>query len=253
MMAGPPKTDDASDPVLEQNVAAFNTDASIEEYSREVGLWPIESALVGQYFPPAPAAVLDIGCGAGRTSMGLDALGYRVAAIDLADSLLAVARFRYPHIDFRRMDARGLEWADATFDAALFSYNGIDNIYPESSRIDCFRESLRVLKPGGVLVFSTHNLIGAVFSGGFWYVRGYWNACRLLWNQRRHAIARRWYIRYEDDHVQFSAPPGRTVRQLREAGFEILDMCGSGGERHPRRVLLHVQHVNFVVRRPFTA
>lgn len=255
MMAGSQARRHLQDPVLERNLANFNTDWSAHEYSRDVGLWPIESALVDRHFPAAPAAdVLDIGCGAGRTSVGLHARGYRVVAIDLSTSLLSIARSRYPYIDFRQMDARQLEFADGAFDAAMFSYNGIDNVYPESSRTDCFREILRVLKPGGVFVFSTHNLIGAVFSGGPWYLRGYWKMARLFWRQRTNAIAREWYIHYDDggggSQIQFSAPPRRTVHQLHDAGFELLDMCGSDGERHPRRVLLHAQHVNFVARRP---
>jgi len=253
-MAGSQARPHRPDAVLERNLATFNTAWSAHDYSRDVGLWPIEGTLVARHFPAAPADVLDIGCGAGRTSVGLHARGYRVVAIDLSDSLLSIARSRYAGIDFQKMDARELQFEGGAFDAAIFSYNGIDSLYPESTRTDCFREILRVLKPGGVFVFSTHNLIGALFSGGWWYPRGYWKAAQLLWSQRTNAIAREWYIHYDDggggSHIQFSGPPGRTVRQLHDAGFELLDTCGSAGERRPKRILLHEQHVNFVARRP---
>ena len=58
----------AGDPIVERNLANYDTQWSAREYSRHVGLWPIEAALVDRYFPNRPADVLDLGCGAGRTS-----------------------------------------------------------------------------------------------------------------------------------------------------------------------------------------
>ena len=241
-----------ADAVVAGNLANYDSEWSAREYSQHVGLWPIEATLVDAYFPPAPARILDIGCGAGRTSAALHERGYGVVAIDLAESLLSIGRARHPGIDFCLMDARRLEYPDAAFDAALFSYNGIDNLYPEMSRLMCLREAARVLKPGGVLIFSTHNFIGHFFSGGFWYPRGYLNAARLIGQQLTNPLALEWYTRYADgggrQHL-FSAPPGRTARQVQAAGFDVIDTCGSGGERRARRLLLRTPHVNFVVRR----
>ncbi|PYR47607.1 MAG: hypothetical protein DMF89_18495 [Acidobacteria bacterium] len=64
-----------SKPIVEHNLANYESEWSAREYSREVGLWPIEAALVDNYFPPAPADILDVGCGAGRTSVALHARG----------------------------------------------------------------------------------------------------------------------------------------------------------------------------------
>jgi SAM-dependent methyltransferase len=240
-------------PIVEHNLANYDSEWSAREYSRTVGLSPIETTLVDRYFRPAPADILDIGCGAGRTSAALHARGYRVVAVDLSESLLSIARSRHSGIDFRLMDASRLALDDGAFDAALFSYNGIDCLYPEASRTECMREVARVLKPGGVFMFSSHNLIGAFFSGGFWYPRGYFNSARFIGQQLTNPLVREWYMRYEDgggrQHL-FSGPPRRTVRQLQDTGFDVVDVCGSDGERNSRQVLLHAQHVNFVARRP---
>lgn len=242
----------AGDATTRRNLGNYDTDWSSREYSRQSGLWPIEAELIDRHFPKPPAAVLDIGCGAGRTSAVLHERGYRIVAIDVAIPLVTLARTRWPEIDFRQMDARRLEFPDETFDAAFFSYNGVDNLYPESARMDCFREVRRVLKAGGPFLFSSHNLIGALFSGGFSYARGYLNAARLLARQVANPLALEWYIKYEDgggpQHL-FAGVPARTVRQLEAVGLEVVDVCGSSGERNPRRVLLHEQHVQFVARR----
>jgi SAM-dependent methyltransferase len=242
------------DEVLDRNIATFNSAWSAREYSKDEGLWAIEAALVERHFPPAPADVLDIGCGAGRTTVGLQARGYRVVAVDLSTSLLAIARARFPDVDFRHMDARDLDFPDGRFDAAIFSYNGIDTLFPASCRVECFREVFRVLKPGGVFAFSTHNLIGAFFSGGFWYPRGYWNALRLLWAQRANPAAKDWYICYDDGGggslIQYSAPPRWTIDQLHAAGFDVIDLCGNDGDRRIEHIVWHAQHVNVVARRP---
>src|SRR5437764_12480493 len=102
-------------PVTAANIACHRDPDSQLLYTRETGLRPIERQLLLHFMPPPPASILDLGCGAGRTSAGLLQLGYRVTAIDLSESLLAVARERHPHGDFRQMDATNLEFADEVF------------------------------------------------------------------------------------------------------------------------------------------
>lgn len=92
-----------------------------------------------------------------------------MTAIDLSAGMIQTARARHPQLGFCQMDATTLAFAASEFDAALFSYNGIDYIYPAADRARCLAEVCRVLRPGGVLIFSTHNVIGALFSGGYFY------------------------------------------------------------------------------------
>jgi SAM-dependent methyltransferase len=55
-------------------------------------------------------------------------------------------------------DATNLQQiATASFDAAVFSLNGIDSIRTDSDRSRCFQEIARVLRPGGYFIFSSHN------------------------------------------------------------------------------------------------
>ena len=240
-------------PLLEENLANYETAWSVREYTREEGLMPIEAALVEEFFPDPGARVLDLGCGAGRTTAALADKGFEPIGIDLASALLKEARARHPQVDFRRMDASRLDFPEDVFDAAVFSYNGVDCLYPLAARVMCFREVFRVLKPGGTFLLSSHNLIGSIWSGGFYYARGYWNALRTLARQATNPVAFEWFIRYRDrggTQYLYSAPPSRTVKQLESVGFQILDVRGASGERRPRAVRFHEQHVHFAARKP---
>src|SRR5439155_15713104 len=58
----------------------------------ESGLQAAESAMLERYAPPAPARVLDIGCGAGRVTLALVPHGYAVTGVDITAAMLHAAR-----------------------------------------------------------------------------------------------------------------------------------------------------------------
>ena len=94
-----------------------------------VGLWKSERLLIDRYLPP-DGAVLDIGCGAGRTTFGLYEAGYRcLIGCDLSTTMIAAARRiaaeRNLAIRFDVADATSMPYADARFDGALFSFQGL--------------------------------------------------------------------------------------------------------------------------------
>jgi ubiquinone/menaquinone biosynthesis C-methylase UbiE len=235
------------------NIANYDTSWSAREYTKDSDLWDHEARIIDEYFPKPPARILDLGCGAGRTTAGLARRGFSVVAIDLSDQLLTLARERHPTLDFRKMDATKLEFEDESFDSAIFSYNGIDCIYPVEGRLHCMREVFRILKPGGIFALSSHNMIGSMFSGGFFYLRGHWNAFKFLVRQIPNRLAWSWYPAYEDGggvQYLYSAPPGRTMEQLSSVGFDVLKVRGYTGEENPRKLFFHQSHVHFVARKP---
>ena len=140
------------------NIDVFNREAV--SWSADTGLYQIEAELIDRYFPAPPARVLDIGCGAGRTTAELVQKGYTVKAIDLASALLEIARQRVPESAPERMNATELAFPAGTFDAAIFSFNGIDYVFPQSDRLKVFSEVRRVLRIGGVFYYSSHNGVG---------------------------------------------------------------------------------------------
>lgn len=123
----------------------------------------------GSPIPPAieGCTVLDLGCGTGRDVFLCSKLvggGGRVIGIDMTEEQLAVARrhapeqakvfgFSRPNTEFHQgyiEDLRAVGIADASVDVVVS--NCVINLSPQKSRV--FSEILRVLKPGGELLFS---------------------------------------------------------------------------------------------------
>jgi len=110
--------------------------------------------------------VLDLGVGAGRTSPFLARRAQRYVGLDYSHRLVSVARKRFPSLDIRHGDARDLtQFAQHSFDFVLFSFNGIDNV-EHRDRMQILREIARVLRPGGLFAFSSHDLTKADASFG---------------------------------------------------------------------------------------
>ncbi|WDD95741.1 class I SAM-dependent methyltransferase [Burkholderia sp. FERM BP-3421] len=104
--------------------------------------------------------ILDIGVGGGRTVPLLTALSTDYIAVDYTPELVEICQRNHPGIQVRHMDARDLSaFADACFGLVAFSYNGIDAV-DHAGRLAILGECARVLRPGGYLLFSTHNLHG---------------------------------------------------------------------------------------------
>jgi ubiquinone/menaquinone biosynthesis C-methylase UbiE len=124
-------------------------------------LWKSEEILIQRFFPKE-GTVLDIGCGTGRTSINLARTGVEVVAVDLSSEMVKAAKQESDRlgldIDFRTMDATSLEFADGTFDAALFSANGIDHVPGYNQKLEVVKEAFRVLKPGAPFIFSVHRI-----------------------------------------------------------------------------------------------
>ena len=98
--------------------ADFNDANLVLHYTRaahQLGLWASERLLIEQWLPDRATPLLEIGCGAGRATLGLWDLGYHcLTAVDFAEELLEQARrlaalraaeaIRFVHADAQRLD-----------------------------------------------------------------------------------------------------------------------------------------------------
>ena len=101
---------------------------------------------------PAPATVIELGSGTGRLATPLRNAGYRVIAVDVSLEMLGAAPAG-PH----RVagDMARLPIAATTADAVIVAYNTLFNLTSVQLQQECFDETRRVLRAGGVFAVET--------------------------------------------------------------------------------------------------
>lgn len=108
-------------------------------------------AILGRHAPPERAPeVLDIGAGTGALSKRLAEAGWRVSACDLYPEAFAA-----DGIECRSVADGRLPFEDASFDIAV-AVELLEHIEGHES---LFAESRRVLRPGGLLLITTPNIL----------------------------------------------------------------------------------------------
>ena len=101
--------------------------------------------------------VLDIGIGSGRTTIYLAPLAKRYVGIDYSPTFVDHTQKTMPQVRTQLGDMRDLNGFGAEeFDFVMASYNVIDCVSHED-RLKTLSEVYRVLKPGGIFLFSSHN------------------------------------------------------------------------------------------------
>ncbi|WP_089099592.1 class I SAM-dependent methyltransferase [Streptomyces hyaluromycini] len=115
---------------------------------------PLERALLATYaeLVGAGAEVADLGCGPGRTTARLAALGLSVFGLDLSESMLAVARRENPDLRFVPGSMLELDLPDGALDGVVCWYSSIHT--PVDRLPGLFAEFHRVLAPGGHLLLA---------------------------------------------------------------------------------------------------
>ncbi|PAZ15806.1 SAM-dependent methyltransferase [Streptomyces sp. SA15] len=131
-------------------------DAIAEDYAvmfRDVlAATPLDRAVLAAFaeLVGEGAAVADLGCGPGRVTAHLAALGLSVFGLDLSESMLAIARRENPGLRFEQGSMLELDLPDGALAGVVSWYSSIHT--PVDRLPDLFAEFLRVLAPGGHLL-----------------------------------------------------------------------------------------------------
>ena len=134
-------------PKYEAEVFTKNTAAEIDFLIAELGL-------------PIGSAILDVGCGTGRHTVGLAKRGYRMTGIDLSSGMLAQARKAADEAGVSptlvHADATGMTF-DTRFDAAICLCEGAfgligQNEDPLQHDLDILKRIHAALRPGAKFI-----------------------------------------------------------------------------------------------------
>jgi len=201
--------------------------------------------------------ILDVGAGAGRTAWLLPLLSDHYVAIDYTPEMIERFHRQHPNNEVLEADARDLSmFEDASFGLVVFSFNGLDAV-SHDDRAATLREFRRILKPNGVLVFSTFNKEGPAFEEKPWqvgridrhpsayraarflgklpgntprYLRSYQNWLKLQHLGEDHDT---WGLSIFGGHdfgvlVHFITPQEQ-LRELDGLGFQVTSLLGTDG------------------------
>jgi 2-polyprenyl-6-hydroxyphenyl methylase/3-demethylubiquinone-9 3-methyltransferase len=104
-----------------------------------------------------PLDIADIGCGAGTACMMWAEVGHRAHGIDVNEPLVELGRKRVAEadqdIDLRVGSATLLPWGDRSMDVCI----ALELLEHIANWNACIKEFKRILRPGGVLFFTTTN------------------------------------------------------------------------------------------------
>lgn len=108
--------------------------------------------LLLSFIPEKSGRILDVACGKGATTRHLlrHYVPSDITGINISPEQIAACRERLPEVRFEEMDAAALELPDASIDNIIC----VEAMCHFDTRAAFLREALRVLKPGGRLVFS---------------------------------------------------------------------------------------------------
>jgi len=98
-----------------------------------------------------PCLALDFGCGAGRSTRFLRALGFQAEGVDIAEAMLAQARQRDPEGTYLQVPDGELSMLEGQRYDRILSAFTFDNVKP-ALKVPLFRHLARLLKPGGRLL-----------------------------------------------------------------------------------------------------
>jgi SAM-dependent methyltransferase len=140
-----------------RNRSIYRDPSVVAEYATVDGLRGCEQVLFEKYIPLG-ADVLDLGVGGGRTTRYLSERAGTYVGIDYSEEMIGACRAKYPDKKFLVMDASDMSpLADNSFDVVVFSFNGLSYLHPHSKRKECLAECKRLLREGGVFIFSLPN------------------------------------------------------------------------------------------------
>ncbi|MBN1671849.1 MAG: class I SAM-dependent methyltransferase [Kiritimatiellae bacterium] len=233
----------------ELNRAVWESAGTVARYSRStLSVRRAESLIFEKHKARlAGKRILDVACGTGRTTAVLTDYSDLYTAIDYSAGMVEECRRKYPGVRVLQCDMRDMSiFGDAAFDFVLCSENSIDYL-DHAERLTTLDEVRRVLAPAGLFVFSSHNrnyTDARAVPCLAWTLAPARMARRVkyfliqtrnhLRNRRRQVFAQTYAILNDAAEayslLTYYVDKRMQVEQLREAGFETVELYDEGGQ-----------------------
>ncbi len=249
------------------NTRTWESGGLLRRY-RGRGLRPPESELFNRHADLLEGRVLELGVGGGRLTGHLIELGGSVHGMDIAAPMVDYCRSTYPAASFSQGDLRDApSWGGGAWDAVVAGWALID-VLTDEERATFFDDAHRVLNPGGLLLFSSHNLacapllkspIRSISANTALSFAS--QVLRLPRSYRNHRRLMRWQ-RIEPDYailngaahdfslLHYYISRDGQERQLARHGFELLECIDADGhEVGPGESALGSHELHYAARR----
>ncbi len=173
-------------------------------------LLPYVTQQLKKILPGRPGRIVDLGCGNGAVTAELAQLGHDVVGVDVSADGIELAKQAFPTLRFEVGSVYDSQLEESIGSAAdvVVSLEVLEHLFHPR---ELFRQSARLLRPGGTLILSTP-------------YHGYWKNLAL-------AVAGAWdrhlTVGWDGGHIKFFSMK-TAAAMARECGFEVVELAGVG-------------------------
>lgn len=254
---------------MSNNKRVFSTVEFSNWADRQI-LLPEERTLIDTYFKKGDSTV-EAGTAGGRILLEMKKLGFQsLSGFDYVPEFIEIGNRRddSKSIAFSVQDATDLGYADASFHQAIYLQQIVCFIEDESKRFAAIQEAYRILKPGGVALFSFLSFDAKKMKPETWLFLSYLTLLRRITRRRTIPLQSLPWLQI-DSRINWGAfvdrPPynywfyaEEAEGLLRRAGFEVVQIgyphqILNGIKRRTAAELVHEVRrgiIYYVVRKP---
>jgi ubiquinone/menaquinone biosynthesis C-methylase UbiE len=213
-------------PTDKKTISNYNKFAEVFKTEKATGFYHlfVEKPAMYKLLPDLKNKnVLCLGVGTGEEANFITKKGGKVIGIDISQGMIGEAKKEFPQIDFRVMDMEKLDFPKESFDL-VYSSLAIHHI---KDWFSLMKKVNKVLKPGGIFLFSTtHPSYDSreLFMWNDWKIRIFGSARNVKTNKRKV-----WGKYFADDKQEMDWGDGFITTYYRKSMQSIMhDILKSG-------------------------